>query len=58
MLISARRRAYIAHAHQALPTSVRWACAALDQHRPARRNLPRGREDEHQLREDLAALAR
>ena len=38
--------------------SERRACAALGQHRSTQRKIPRGREDEEQLTEDLVALVR
>ena len=38
--------------------SERRACAALGQHRSTQRKIPRGREDEEKLTDDLVALAR
>ena len=43
---------------QALSISERRACAALGQHRSTQRKIPRGREDEQHLTDDLVALAR
>ena len=48
----------IAHVRQALSISERRACAALGQHRSTQRKVPRGREDEEKLTDDLVALAR
>ena len=58
LLSPARRRACIAHVRQVLSISERRACAALGQHRSTQRKVPRGREDEERLTEDLVALAR
>jgi putative transposase len=41
-----------------LNVSERRACRALGQHRSTQRKVPRGREDEEQLRADLIELAR
>ena len=54
----ARRRACIAHVQQALSISERRACSALGQHRSTQRKIPRGREDEEQLTDDLVAPVR
>ena len=58
LLSPARRRACIAHVRQVLSISERRACAALGQHRSTQRKVPRGREDEERLTDDLVALAR
>jgi hypothetical protein len=41
-----------------LSISERRACAALGQHRSTQRKVPRGREDEEKLTDNLVALAR
>ena len=41
-----------------LPISERRACAALGQHRSTQRKIPRGRDDEAGLRDDIVELAR
>ena len=41
-----------------LSISERRACLALGQHRSTQRKIPRGREDEEQLTDDLVALVR
>ena len=38
--------------------SERFACKVLGQHRSTQRRIPRGRDDEQQLTEDIVALAR
>jgi hypothetical protein len=58
LLGSARRRACIDHVRQVLSASERRACAALGQYRSTHRKVPRGREDEQRLTDDLVALAR
>jgi hypothetical protein len=46
------------HVRQSLSISERRTCAALGQHRSTQRKIPRGRDDEEQLTDDLVALVR
>ena len=54
----ARRRACIEHVRGVLAISERRACAALGQHRSTQRKIPRGRDDEAWLTDDIVELAR
>jgi transposase InsO family protein/transposase-like protein len=58
LLSPARRRACIEHVQEKLSISERRACAALGQHRSTQRKIPRGRDDEARLTNDLVELAR
>lgn len=54
-----RRRACIDHVRTVLPRlSERRVCRVVGQHRSTQRRIPRGRDDEWQLTEDIVALAR
>nr|WP_199262220.1 IS3 family transposase [Paracoccus binzhouensis] len=60
LLSPSRRRACIDHVRSVLPKRVseRRICRVLGQHRSTQRRIPRGRDDEQQLTEDIVALAR
>src|SRR6266851_4199385 len=58
LLSPARRRACIEHIRGTLSISERRACAALGQHRSTQRKIPRGRDDEAGLTDDIVELAR
>ncbi|MAM94410.1 MULTISPECIES: IS3 family transposase [Bacteria] len=60
LLSPSRRRACIDHVRSVLPKRVseRRVCLVLGQHRSTQRRIPRGRDDEQQLTEDIVALAR
>ncbi|KAB2676357.1 IS3 family transposase [Brucella pseudintermedia] len=60
LLSPSRRRACIDHVRSVLPKRVseRRVCLVLGQHRSTQRHIPRGRDDEQQLTEDIVALAR
>jgi putative transposase len=58
LLSPARRRACIEQVRAQLHVSERRACAALAQHRSTQRKVPRGREDEQRLTDDIIELAR
>src|SRR5690606_9716172 len=60
LLSPSRRRACIDHVCSVLPKRVseRRVCLVLGQHRSTQRRIPRGRDDEQQLTEDIVALAR
>ena len=58
LLSPARRRARVEHVRGEFQLSERRVCRALGQHRPTRRKLPRGRDDEERLTADIVELAR
>lgn len=59
LLSPSRRRACIDHVRTVLPRlSERRVCRVVGQHRSTQRRIPRGRDDEWQLTEDIVALAR
>ena len=58
LLSPARRRRCIEQVRDLLGVSERRACRVLGQHRSTQRHVPRGREDEERLVEDMIELAR
>ena len=58
LLSPARRRRCIDQVRDELGVSERRACRVLGQHRTTQRHVPKGREDEERLVEDMIELAR
>ena len=58
LLSPSRRRRCIEQVRDLLGVSERRACRVLGQHRSTQRHVPRGREDEERLVEDMIELAR